>query len=121
MIHMDPATAASMNGSGGYGLDQRPASGGPLKTTANGTLVAVDGGYIGANPSLHAPAAAGQSWAFATGPVQIRRSGDILIVADDIAQSMDRSSNEVTFRAERDYLVIWDTELQAARLIDWTP
>jgi hypothetical protein len=121
MIHLTPATAASMNGSGGYGLDMRPASGGPLKTTANGTLVAVDGGYIGANPSLHAPAASGQAWAFATGPVQVRRSGDITVVADNIAQSMDRASNEVTFRAERDYLVTWDTELQAAVLIDWTP
>lgn len=121
MIHMDPATATSMNGSGGYGLDLRPTSGGVLRTTANGTLVAVDGGYIGANPSLHAPAAAGQSWAFATGPVQIRRGGDIEIIADNIAQSMDRASNEVTFRAERDYLVTWDVALQAAVLVDWTP
>jgi hypothetical protein len=121
MIHMTPAVAASMNGSGGYGLDQRPASGGLMRTTANGTLVAIDGGYIGANPSLHAPAAAGQAWAFATGPVQIRRGGDIEVVADNIAESMDRSDNTVTFRAERDYLVTWDVELQAAVLIDWTP
>ena len=121
MIHMPPEVAASLNGSGGYGLDIRPASSGVLRTTANGTLVAVDGGYIGANPSLHAPAAAGQSWAFATGPVQIRRNGDINVIADNIAQSMDRAQNTVTFRAERDYLVTWDTELQAAVLIDWTP
>jgi hypothetical protein len=121
MIHMPPAVAAAMNGSGGYGVDVRPASGGMLRTTANGTLVAVDGGYIGANPSLHAPAAAGQSWAFATGPVQVRRGADINVVADNIAQSMDRSDNTVTYRAERDYLVTWDTVLQAAVLIDWTP
>lgn len=121
LIHLTPATAAAMNGSGGYGLDIRPTSGNQLKTTANGTLVAVDGGYIGANPSLHAPAAAGQAWAFATGPVQVRRSPDIEMVADNIAQSMDRSDNTVTFRAERDYLVDWDTQLQVAVLIDWTP
>lgn len=121
LLHLTPATAAAMNGSGGYGLDLRPASGNTLRTTANGSTVAVDGGYIGANPSLHAPAAAGQAWAFATGPVQIRRSPDIEIIADNIKESMDRSDNTVTYRAERDYLVTWDTELQAAVLIDWTP
>lgn len=121
MIHLTPAIAASLNGSGGYGLDIRPTSGNQLKTTANGTIVAVDGGYIGANPSLHAPAGTGQGWAFATGPVQVRRSPDISLVADNIAQSMDRSDNVVTYRAERDYLVDWDVQLQVGVLIDWTP
>lgn len=120
MIHAPPAVATSWNGSsGGYGVAQQ-GSNGPLRTTANGTLVAVDGGYIGANPSLHAPAAAGQAWAFATGPVQYRR-GEIFTIAEDIGQSMDRAQNEVTFRAEQLYLVTWDTALQAAVLIDWTP
>ena len=121
MIHLTPALATSMNGSsGGFGLEIRQ-TGGKLTTTANGTTVAVDGGYIGANPSLHAPAATGQAWAFATGPVQIRRSPDINLIPDGIAEALDRSENIVTFRAERDYLVTWDTELQAAVLIDWTP
>lgn len=120
MIHATPAVATAWNGSsGGYGVEQQGQNG-PLRTTANKTLVAVDGGYIGANPSLHAPAAAGQAWAFATGPVQYRR-GEEFTIAEDIAQSMDRAQNEVTFYAERDYLVTWDTALQAAVLIDWTP
>lgn len=118
MIHTTPAVGAALNGSGGYGLDVRSGS---LQTTANGTPVALDGGYIGANPSLHAPAAAGQAWAFATGPVQIRRSSDIEVVPGDISEALDRSINEVTFRAERDYLVTWDVSLQAAVLVDWTP
>ena len=118
LIHLTPATASALNGSGGFGLE---INNNRLRTTANATPVAVDGGYIGANPSLHAPAATGQAWAFATGPVQIRRSPDITLLADNIAQSMDRSDNTVTYRAERDYLVDWDTELQAAVLIDWTP
>ena len=118
MIHTTPAVGAAINGSGGYGIDVRS---GQLLTTANGTPVALDGGYIGANPSLHAPAAAGQAWAFATGPVQVRRSNDITMIPGDIAQATDRSINEVTFYAERDYLVTWDTALQAAVLIDWTP
>jgi hypothetical protein len=121
MIHLTPAVATAMNGSyGGFGLEIRSA-GGKLTTTSNGTTVAVDGGYIGANPSLHAAAATGQAWAFATGPVQIRRSPDVNLIPTEIAQAMDRSDNTVEYRAERDYLVTWDTELQAAVLIDWTP
>jgi hypothetical protein len=120
MIHATPAVAAAWNGSsGGYGVEQQ-GSNGPLRTTANKTLVAVDGGYIGANPSLHAPAATGQAWAFATGPVQYRK-GEPFTVAESIAQSMDRAQNEVTFIAEQEFLVTWDTALQAAVLIDWTP
>jgi hypothetical protein len=115
MIHTTPAVGASMNG--GYGLAGRSDV---LLTTANGTPVALDGGYIGASPSLHAPLVAGEAWAFATGPVQIRRSADIEVIGD-LGESLDRSTNEVTFRAERDYLVTWDTELQAGVLIDWTP
>jgi hypothetical protein len=118
MIHTTPAVGAAINGSGGYGIDLRS---GALLTTANGTPVALDGGYIGASPSLHAPLTAGQGWAFATGPVQIRRNGDIEVVPGEIREATDRSINEVTFRAERDYLVTWDTELQAGVLIDWTP
>jgi hypothetical protein len=119
LVHLTPAVAAALNGSsGGYGLE---AKGGKQQTTANGTPVAIDGGYIGANPSLHAPAAAGQAWAFATGPVQIRRGPDIELIADNIAQSMDRSDNTVTYRAERDYLVDWDLALQVAVLVDYTP
>ncbi len=119
LIHLTPAVAAALNGSsGGYGLE---AFGGKLRTTANYTPVAVDGGYIGANPSLHAPAATGQAWAFATGPVQIRRTPDISMIPDNIAEATDRGDNVVAFIAERDYLVTWDTELQVAVLVDWTP
>jgi len=118
MIHATPAVGAAMNGSGGYGLDERQSQ---LVTTANDTPVALDGGYIGAAASLHAAPAPGQAWAFATGPVQVRRTSDITIIPGDISEATDRSINEVTFIAERDYLAIWDTQLQAGVLIDWTP
>ena len=39
----------------------------------------------------------------------------------DITEVLDRSNNDVTFRAERYVLVEWDTVLQAAVLVDWTP
>lgn len=119
LIHVTPAVAAAMNGSGGYGMDMYQ---GRLLTTANGTPVAADGGYIGVKPeSVVAPLAAGTGWAFATGPVQIRMWGDIDVLPDDISQAMDRQINEVTYRAERAYLMDWDVQLQVGVLVDWTP
>lgn len=87
-------------------------------TTVVGTSVVSGGGYIGAFPSGEAAAAAGQAWAFATGPVQVRHSP---VSVMDIADVLDRSNNDVTFRAERYVLANWDTALQAAVLIDWSP
>jgi len=118
VILTTPAVGASFNGSNcGYGIEVQS---GRLVTTANTTPVALDGGFIGASPSLHAPLVAGQGWAFATGPIMVRRSPDIQILST-LKESTDRSDNTVTFRAERDYLVIWDTVLQAGALVDWTP
>ncbi len=118
LIHLTPATGAAMNGSGGYQLDMYQ---GRLLTTANGTPVALDGGYIGTHPESKGAPATGTAWAYASGPVQIRMSPKIEVLADDIAESMDRQQNDVTFRAERAYLVDWDVQLQVAVLVDWTP
>jgi hypothetical protein len=118
IIHTTPAVGASMNGSGGYLLE---TVSGKLVTSANGTPVALDGGYIDVSPSLHAALNPGEGWMFATGPVQVRRGADIEMIAEDIAESMDRSDNVVTFRAEREYLVTWDVNLQVGVLVDWTP
>lgn len=86
--------------------------------TANGNKVASGGGYIGADPALGDTPAAGQAWAFATGPVEVRHSP---VAVMDIREVLDRTTNDVTFRAERYVLAEWDTALQAAVLIDWTP
>jgi hypothetical protein len=118
VILTTPAVGASFNGGNdGYGVEVQS---GRLVTTANTTPVALDGGFIGASPSLHAALVAGQGWAFATGPIMVRRSPEITILST-LKESTDRSDNTVTFRAERDYLVIWDTVLQAGALVDWTP
>jgi len=121
LIHLSPAAASAINGSGGYGIDLQS---GVLRTTANGTPVAVDGGYIGVYPEAvgHAPSA-GQAWAFATGPIQVRREGDILMLPESLREAMagQTTENLVTYRAERDYLVTWDQHLQVAVLVDWTP
>lgn len=86
--------------------------------TVNGNTVILGGGYAGAQPSGEAAAAAGQAWAFATGPVEVRHSE---VAVMQISEVLDRSNNDVTFRAERYVLAEWDTTLQAAVLVDWTP
>jgi hypothetical protein len=111
LIHATPSVVASWS-------DLLLVEGGTLYTY-NGTPVAVGGGYIGAEANGSA-AGAGQSYAFATGPVEVMLS-DVSLVGDDINGSLDTSANEVTFRAERFALAEWDTALQAAVLIDWTP
>lgn len=120
VILTSPAVGAALNGSGGYGVDVRS---GALLTTANGTPVALDGGFIGAHPLGHSAPPTGQSWAFATGPIQVRRNDDILMLPEEIKEALagETTANIVTFRAERDYLVDWDTDLQVGILIDWTP
>ena len=59
-----------------------------------------------------------QSYAIATGPVEIRREDSITMLPGSLAEALDRSQNLVTYRAERDYLVEWDRQLQAAILVD---
>lgn len=85
--------------------------------TVNGTRVVSGGGYKGATPSGRAAATAGESWVYATGPVEVR-VGEVAVL--DIKEVLDRSNNDVTFRAERYALVTWDGQLQAAVLVDWT-
>lgn len=87
-------------------------------TTVNGSRVVSGGGYAGATPSGESDAAAGQAWVYATGPVEVRL-GEVAVM--DIKEVLDRSNNDVTFRAERYVLATWDTQLQAAVLVDWTP
>jgi hypothetical protein len=108
MIHLTPPVSSSF-------FDTDVPS--PL-TTALGTPVAVGGGYAGATPSGQSAAAAGQSWVYATGPVRAWVTEESTLNIKDV---LDRAVNDVTFRAERYALVEWDTALQAAVLIDWTP
>jgi hypothetical protein len=115
LIHATPATGTAWSGS-----SLLQTSGGRMTTVANGTPVALDGGYIGAQPAGHTAPAAGQAWAFATGPVQVRRT-EVFLNPPTLREALDREINEVTYRAERGYLTVWDTALQAAVLIDWTP
>lgn len=85
----------------------------------DGTQVVSGAGYIGVTPDGESDAGDGEGWAFASGPVQIRRT-EAEFIPGERFQAVDRSDNTITYRAERHYLVTWDTYLQAAVLIDWT-
>lgn len=112
LIHADPATVTAWVAD--HVVEREGAY---LRTVAAGTPVVSGYGYVGAHPIGQSAPAAGTGWAWATGPVEIRRS-NIELLPGSLAQALDRSNNVVTYRAERHYLVDWDTELQAAVLVD---
>lgn len=97
-------------------MDQRDI--GELRTPT-GSRVAMGAGYWAAHPDSVGANAAGEAWAWATGDVQIRRT-EAEFIPGERYQAVDRADNTITYRAERHYLVTWDTYLQAAVLIDWT-
>lgn len=114
VIHTDPATATAWAGQ--YLIEKE---GSFMRAVATGTPIVVGYGYVGAKPDGTGALAADQGYAWATGPVQLRRSG-IEMVPGTLAEALDRQHNVVTYRAERHYLVDWDTELQTAVLVDRT-
>lgn len=92
----------------------------------NGNVVVNGFGYVdGATPLGHAaPGSDTEDWAYATGPIDIRRS-EIFLMPETLAEALDRGlgatndrPNSFTYRAERYYLVDWDTAVQAAVLVD---
>lgn len=114
VIHTDPATATAW--ASACTVEREGAY---LRAIATGTPIVVGYGYVGVRPDDEAAPPATSGWAWATGPVQIRRSG-IELLPGTLAAALDRQNNVVTYRAERHYLVDWDTELQAAVLVDRT-
>ena len=112
MIHITPAVASALQLFPVEPLDEKPL------LTVNGTPIVIGDGYLGADPDSGSSPGTGQDWIFATGPVEVRLGP---LVITDIAETLDRSDNSVTFRAERYVLATWDTALQAGVLVDWDP
>lgn len=112
VIHADPATATAW-----AALHLLAPASGPVRYTERGTPVAIGDGYIGVHPVGHTAPSVCEGWAYATGPVAIRRSVDVTVYGD-IAANLDRVNNVITFRAERDMVVYWDGVLQAGVLVD---
>ncbi len=113
MIHATPATVSALDQSDK--VDGMEEAAGLM--TANGNPVVSGGGYINIDTFDLGGPSPGEDWMFATGPVEVRLSP---LVITDIKETLDRSDNTVTFRAERYVLATWDTALQAGVLVDWT-
>lgn len=111
LIHLTPAVVGALQA---FPVGAEPD---PMLVTANGTPVVSGDGYIGVDtPWLSSPGAT-EDWVFATGPVEVYLGP---LVMTDIKETLDRSVNDVTFRAERYVIAVWDTALQAAVLVDWS-
>ena len=109
-VHVDPGTFVAMDG---WGLFHDE---GATKKTNRGNTVIIGDGYIGAKPDSNPALSADESYAFATGPVLLAR--DDVVVIGTTSQSLDRSTNTITFRAERNYVAYWDTELRVGCNVD---
>jgi hypothetical protein len=89
--------------------------------SVNGTPIISGAGYIDQLPDDDQGALGEtEQWAWGSGPLQLRLT-EVEGVPDDISEALVRSgddANRVTFRAERHFLVAWDTDVQVAVLID---
>lgn len=85
--------------------------------TIIGTPVAVGAGYIGAYPDGGAPPASGSEWAFATGQLKYLTDPGILLaprlLPDNYQEALNRHTNLVEYRAERDYVIVYDSDTNA--------
>lgn len=120
VIHLPPPVVTFL------GADHFRVEGGTLRTAA-GTPVIVGPGYYGntddnldPETSGAAEAAAGQSWIFVSSKV-LYRLGELYADPSTLAEAMDRETNTVIYRAERDLWVAFDGLRHAAILADWTP
>lgn len=115
IIHATPGTISAWNF-----VNLLTENGEGYIETTNGTPVVSGGGYIDTDPSgkTGSTPASGIEWAFATGPVLLYQQDGVRVTRD---QYIDRSINEIVYRAERDFVALWDTSLQSGVLIDWTP
>lgn len=112
LIHLTPAIVAGL---------PAPVFEEATLATANGTPIVSGMGYQGIDTPFLATPGAHQDWAFATTGVQVYLGPVNMTTAKE---SIDRSDNVVTFRAEKYVLAVWDgidsTDLAAAAvLVDW--
>jgi hypothetical protein len=114
VIHATPATVTYW---ARYRVIQEPTKQGELYTLA-GTPVVVGYGYIDAVPDGGAALTATEDWAFATGPIKIWREPNITIYPGSYKEALNRTTNNITYRAERSWVITWDTVLQVGILID---
>lgn len=123
VIHASPMMATTLMGNG-FALKDKTG----VIRTINGIVVVADFGYAPGSkvaPVGHAAASGTENWAYATGPLEIRRT-KIITLPDNVEEAMERGvagastghPNSITYRVERYALVDWDTEVHAAVLVD---
>lgn len=113
MIHCTPAMLVAWTAAlGGVFREEN----GKL-LSPNGNIVVPGFGYDGTGPGGATTASGTKEYAWATGPVEVRRS-DIVMLPDDVAQALDRKQNSITYYAERYYNIVWNRNVQSAVFID---
>jgi len=124
LIHCSPQLLSAAAAK--YGWNYWRDSANQCVRMISGTVIVPDSGYgAGSTPTGHVAPTGSQEWIYATGPVDVRRS-EIFVNPENVSQALDRGSggattgrsNSITYRAERYYLIDWDTELHAAVLVD---
>lgn len=109
-VHADPGTADMW-----FSWNLLEAAGGQLRTK-RGNVVIIGDGYVGAQPDALPGLTADQNWAFATGPVRLSRDDQPDV--QQLNEVFNHETNELTFRAERNYVAYWDTALLAGVNVD---
>lgn len=82
--------------------------------THTGQLIVAGAGYPGSGPG-NIPAAPGETWLFATGPLAVFAS-DVFFTPPKIDQAIERLKNDITFFAEQTFSVIWDCCVYAVKI-----
>lgn len=110
IIHLTPAVGSALQ-------SNLLVSANDILKTVSGNRVVIGDGYIGTDPNLGSGPDDTVDWIFATGPVEARIGP---LVFNDLAETLERTTNDVTFRAERYVLATWDTALQVGVRVDWS-
>lgn len=114
VIHLRPAIFSLLTAWDSISVDLTRG----IARTQLGTIVVPGVGYTGSKPDGTAPTNTVDT-AYATGPVEIRRS-DVEILPESMAAATNRAQNFTTFRAERYVLITWDQRIHASVNIDRT-
>jgi hypothetical protein len=109
-VNTNPPTLQTLNGSivvPGYGYQQ-------LATIFNASTPVP--------PAGHTAPTGTQEWAYATGPIEVRRTSDVQLIPDandeDVWMALDRVNNLLAYEATRGYVYDWDACFKAAVKID---
>lgn len=113
VIHLRPGAFSQVAYESGGGVID--VSNGVARTKL-GTPVVPGVGYAGSAPDGTPPATT-VAWAYATGPIEIRKS-EPEILPESMSAATDRLHNLTTFRAERYVLITWDQRIHAAVKFD---